>query len=165
MSETLPAPPRKSSEIASVLPPGLTQEEADFVYNVEVLRMPARAAARMANAKPGIVCAPHIIQARQLVKDAMRGPMVVTRDDVTEGYREAIDMARVMAEPEVMLKGWQAMAKLHGLEEASKVDINLNASVEVASKLVRTMSTEDLVAQLGASDLIDAEFYPVATND
>ncbi len=49
-------------------PSGLTNEEAEFVYSVEVLGLPIRKAATMSGMSLGMVSKPHIIQARELTK-------------------------------------------------------------------------------------------------
>ena len=46
----------------------LDEDEANFVYNVEVLALPARKAATLAGMKPTKVSAPHVAQAREALK-------------------------------------------------------------------------------------------------
>ena len=88
-----------ATELADILPPGLTPEEANFVYNVEVLMLPARKAASMAGMPFSRAIKPHIVQARDVVKRELRGNMGFTREDIVAGYQEAIGTARLMADP------------------------------------------------------------------
>lgn len=139
----------------------LTAEEANFVYNVEVLGLPARKAASMAGMKPSRISAPHLVQAREALKRELRDAVAITKEDVVHGYQEAIHMAKQLAEPLTMIVGWEKTAKLLGYDQPQKIDININASVEVQQSLVKSMSDAELVKALGASNVIDGEFYEI----
>ena len=149
----------ESTELARMLPGGLTAEEVNFVYNVEILGLPGRKAASMAGMPVGRMVAPHIIQARELCKRELRGAVQITKEDVVWGMREATDMARMQGDPLTTLIGWEKLAKILGYDQPVKIDINVSASLEVQQKLVKEMSDEELTKFLGASDIIDAEFY------
>lgn len=161
--EQLPEPFKNPVEdILSHLPTGLTAEEVDFIYNVEILGLPARTAAARAKVAQSKIIAPHIVQARDMVRRAISATMVITRMDVVAGYQEAIGMAKIQADPLTMMIGWEKTAKILGLEQPTKIDINLTASMEVLQKNVRDLSDADLIAQLsGADAIIDAEFYEI----
>lgn len=143
----------------SVIPPGLTDDEANFVYNVEVLGLPPKKAAQLAGMVPTKMYAAHIAQAREIARNAVRGNCQVTKEDVTFGIKEAIDRARIMSEPMTEIIGWEKLAKLHGLDAPQKVDININESIKVVSEHVRSVPDRDLVKLLGAGDVVDVEFY------
>lgn len=147
------------ADVSDIIPAGLTSEEANFIYNVEVLTLPPRTAAKMAGMSPAKIVAPHVIQARELARKALQGQLAITKEDVVYGYKDAIDMARVLAEPLTMLVGWEKIAKILGYDQPQRVDININASVEVQQNIIRGMSDDDLIRQLGAGSVIDAEFY------
>lgn len=143
------------------LPPGLEQEEAEFIYNVEVLDLPTKKAAQLAGLPYGRTQQPHIAQARELVRREIRGNLNVTKEDATFGLKEAIGRARALAEPMTEIAGWDRLIKLHGLDAPQRVDINITASIEVAQRQVRGMTDAELVKSLGAGAVIDAEFYQV----
>ena len=140
---------------------GLTAEEAQFVYLLEVLGMPVAKAAKMAGLPPTMVSKPHLQQARELLKREVRGTCQVTKEDVTNIYRDAIDMARTLADPLTMISGGTALAKLHGLDAPQKVDINVSASIDVLKVHVRQLPDAELARLAGSTDVIDADFYPV----
>lgn len=150
-----------SNDLAKLLPPGLTNEEAEFVYSVEVLGMPVRTAAARCGMPLGLASKPHIIQARELTKREIRNAMQLTKEDISFGMRDAIDRARIMGEPMTEIVGWEKLAKLHGFDSPTKVDVNIHASVEVLRTNIRAMSDDELVKALGANGIIDAEFYEV----
>lgn len=153
MSEsTAPAPYNAS---------GLTQEEAQFVYNVEVLGLPVRKAATMAGLPVNMVSKPHLLQARALLKREMRGHMAITKEDIIHGIQEAIYRAQIINEPGTEIMGWDRIAKLLGHDAPQQVNINIQASVEVLKNRVGTMGDAELVEILGANGIIDADFVEV----
>lgn len=145
----------------AVLPPGLTNEEAEFIFNVEVLDLPTKKAAQLAGLPYAATQGAHIKQARELVRADMRGNLNVTREDVTFGLKEAISRARMLSEPMTEIAGWDRLMKLHGLDAPQKLDINLTSSVEALRGVARNMSDADLARLVGTSDVIDAVFYEV----
>lgn len=147
------------NDIATLLPPGMTEDEANFLYNVEVLGLPARKAASMAGMPVTKISAPHIIQSRELVKKSMRGAMQITKEDVVYGMSDAIYRAKLLCEPMTEIIGWEKIAKLLGYDQPQKIDINIHASIEVQQQQVRGMSDAELIKHLGAGAIIDAEFY------
>lgn len=157
MTELIPAP-----DLTTLLPSGLTQAEAEFVWNLEGLGLPGRRAASLAGVPYGLMCKPQIVQAREALKTAMRGAMALTRDDVLFGIREAIDRARLISEPATEIMGWEKIAKIAGLDAPQKIDINITASVAVLKGHVRAMSDADLAKFVGGTgNIIDVDFYPV----
>jgi hypothetical protein len=139
----------------------LDEADANFVYNLEVLGMPVKAAAKLAGVSVGRALQPIVVEARQRLKEELRGVTAITKEDVVYGIREAIDRARIFAEPMTEIVGWEKLAKLLGFNEPEKVDINLKASIEVVQKNMKTIPTPDLVKLLGAGNVIDVEFYDV----
>jgi hypothetical protein len=85
--------------------------------------------------------------------------MAISKEDVIAGFKEGIDMARMIAEPKTMVAGWKEIGELLGYYAPQKVDVNLNTSIEVLQKTIRTIPTEELVKRLGAESVIDADFY------
>lgn len=141
------------------LPAGFTSEEVNFVYNAEVLGLPVRKAASLAGLDYRQTNATHLMQARDTVRRELRGNLQVTKEDVTHGLKTAIDQAVTLADPMAQIAGWGALTKLHGLDAPMRVDVNLNASIEVLTTQVRQLSDAELVKSLGAGHVIDAEFY------
>lgn len=138
---------------------GLTQDEAEYVYNVEYLQLPARRAALMAGMSLAKINAPHITQARELAKREIRGTTQITKEDVVWGMREAVDRARILAEPMTEIVGWKEIAKLLGYDTAQKIDINITASIEALQAAVRGMTDAELARTVGTGGIIDVDFY------
>lgn len=137
----------------------LTPEEEQYVYNVEVLGLPPKKAADLAGMPFFRAKQMHILEARKLIQYQMRGHIIPTREDAVAGIRDAIDRARIIAEPMTEIVGWKALNSMLGYDAPKEVNINMNASVEVLAKQVRTLSTQELIDKLGAGNIIDGEFY------
>lgn len=147
------------TDLVNAIPQHLTQDEVEFVYNVEVLGLPVRKAATMAGMPIARIMASHIVQARETVKRELRGAMKITKEDVVQGYKEAVDRARVLGEPAVEIMGWKEISKILGYDAPTKVDINISASIDVMQTQVRGMDDASLAKLIGAENVIDADFY------
>lgn len=140
----------------------LTDAEAQFVYNVEVLLLPAKRAADMAGMPFAHAYADHIKQARELVKAEVNSNIGFTKEDVVRGMHDAIGRARIINEPMTEIVGWEKIAKIMGLEASQKVDVNVTSTLEVINGNMRNLSDEALTRLVGAGHIIDGAFYEVA---
>lgn len=140
---------------------GLTAEEATFVYNVEVIGLPARAAAKQAGLPLTMISKPHLQQARELLRREVRGGLQVTKESVTFMLFDAIERARILGEPMTEIAGVDRLIKLHGLDAPQKVDISVHTTIEVLNQQVRNLSDADLAKALGGDTIIDGDFYRV----
>lgn len=139
----------------------LTAEESQFVYGVEVLGLPIRVAARQAGMPLTMAAKPHLQQARELLRREVRGNLMVTKDDVTFGIKEAIERARILGEPMTEIAGWDRLIKLHGLDAPQKIDVNITATMAVLKTHVQNLSDTELANLVGADRVIDGDFYRV----
>jgi hypothetical protein len=139
----------------------LTDVEANFVYNAEVLMLPARKAAEMAGLPFSQIYADHIKQARELVKSEVNQAINLTKADVAQGIYDAIGRAKIIGEPMTEIVGWRDLAKLLGHDTPAKVDINITASIDVVRSQLRQLPDHELSELAGANGIIDAEFYMV----
>ena len=139
----------------------LTNAEAQFVYNVEVLGLPTKKAAELAGLIYNSALKPHIVQAREIAKNELRGSVQITKEDVLVGITDAIGRAKIIAEPATEIRGWEVINKMLGYDAPKKLDINLRESLTVVQQQVRSMPTSELVSALGAGGIIDVDFYAV----
>jgi hypothetical protein len=139
----------------------LTQEEAEFVYNCEVLGLPAKKAAGMAGLAMGNIGKPHLLQAREVLKKEMQARLKISKEDLVNIGMDAIDMARMMSDPETMIKGVAQVSKMMGFDAPQQVNVNHSASVEVLRDHVRNMTDEEIARELGSDTIIDGDFYEI----
>lgn len=78
----------------------------------------------------------------------------MSRKKVMDGFLEAIDIARIQADPTAMIKGWTEVAKMCGYyaPDTKKVEISISAK-RLVDKF-ETMSDEELL-KYAEKDIID----------
>lgn len=86
--------------------------------------------------------------------------MQITRERCVEGICEAIEMARIMAEPATMIAGYREVGKMLGFYEPEKKEIALTGEGGKLLQKVSQMSDEQLLQLLNKPDpaIIEGEF-------
>lgn len=140
----------------------LTDQETLFLYHVEVVGMPVSRAAEISGVKSPhyLLKKPHMVEARARFRDSARGSTDFTREDVVAGFKEAIDQAKVLADPMAQIAGWREIAKIKGYDKQPNLVLNVHGTVEQFKKELQYMPTEQLL-ELAGSNVIDADFYRV----
>lgn len=144
----------------------LTQQEQNLVHAIEVMGLSVTKAAEHAGldkfAAYAALDKPHVADARTELRAAMQRKVGYSKDEIIEGISEAISIARVIADPNTMIRGWESIARLTGHDKPTQVNINIVGSrvSEVRKELAR-MNDEQLLQIAGVSDVIDADFYEV----
>lgn len=145
----------------------LTDQQRIFVDAI-IKQKPPIVAARMAGyAKPEanaylIIKQPKIQEAIKYLHKKHEKVADMSRKKVMDGMLEAIDMAKIQADPGNMIAGWREIAKMCGYyaPEVKKIDINISAK-RVIDKL-ETLTDEDLIRMIeDESKIIEAEAVEV----
>lgn len=154
-----------SDDRADIANYGLDEKEQQLLYNVEVLRLPVSRAGEVAGiANPhAAMQRPHVLAAREQLKMSLRDRTNITRDDVIQGLREAIEQAVVLADPMAQIAGWREVAKILGFDKTPNVNIHLNGSL--AAKQIQAMPLEELMRLSGNENVLDTDFYRVASHE
>jgi hypothetical protein len=158
-TEDAVALPRGVVNGSPLAPSHLTEPEAELVNNIECLGLPVKKAAELAGVSVSLSWAPHIMQAREQVRKQIRGDVNITKEDVVVGVREAIDRAKIIAEPATEIRGWEVISKLLGYDSPQKIDINVRETISVVQQQVRSLPDAQLIEMLGAESIIDGQFY------
>ena len=66
----------------------------------------------------------------------------MTKQKVIEGFSEAIDLARIKADPIAMIAGWREIGKMCGFYEATKTKIEVSVQGQVLIQRLNTMSDD-----------------------
>jgi hypothetical protein len=148
---------------AALKPAHLTQEEAQLVYNIEVLGLPLKRAAELAGIGLATAYQPHIVQARDLMRKEVQERVRLTKEDVVFGVHDAIGRARILAEPSTEIRGWEVISKLLGYDAPSKVEIDVHHTESVAAVRdhVRSLPDAELLRLADASNIVDGDFQVV----
>ncbi len=141
---------------------GLTDQEQMFLYQLEVVGLPANRAGEISGVRSpySVLKKPHIVAAREQYRHAVRGRTDFTRDDVVAGYKVAIDQAYTLGDPMAQIAGWREIAKIKGFDKTPNININLSGTEEQVMKQVKALSTSELMRMAGG-DILDADFYRV----
>ena len=86
----------------------------------------------------------------------------MTKQKVVEGFSEAIDLARIKADPIAMIAGWREIGKMCGFYEATKTEIKVSVQGQVLIQRLNSMSDEELlVLAEGDPSALEGEFTVV----
>lgn len=147
----------------------LNERQQAYVTNYVVKGMPKMEAARAAG---------YSAKHKHTVRDMEKNPRVqeaiakeqelfarakgVTREHVIEGMLEAIDMARMKADPLSMIAGWREIGKVCGHYEPVKHKIEVSVEGQVMMQQITAMSDKDLL-ELAAKASLPAPIEGVFT--
>jgi hypothetical protein len=149
------ARPQKNTDLVATL----TKEEEQFLWYLDVARMSVAKAGELTGIKnPNqFLQQPHVMHHREVTQRSLRSQSQITREDCLEGFKEAIDHARLLGKPEVMIAGWTAISKLLGYDAPKQIDINVMSGDAVQkAHAMRSMPLANLIEMTG--DIVDAEF-------
>lgn len=79
----------------------------------------------------------------------------ITRKMVLDGLKEAIELAKITADPAVMVAGWREIGKMCGFYEAVKVKVDLTSGGATLTTKMMTMSDSDLLRLANGESLDD----------
>lgn len=77
----------------------------------------------------------------------------MTKKKVMDGLIEAVEMAKLKADPMAMISGWREIGKMCGFYEPTKTQIELSVNGKVVIEKLSTMSDEQLLALLETKTL------------
>lgn len=143
----------------------LSDTEQMFIYQLEIIGMPVQRAAEVAgvNSPYALLKKPYIIAAREAARLSIRGRTNFTREDVIFGIHEAIDQAKILADPMAQIAGWREIGKLLGYDKTPNVNIHISGNAEQVKKQLQNLSSDEL-AKLSGEDVLDGDFYQVNDN-
>lgn len=146
----------------------LTAEQAAFVKHISTTLMTPTAAARIVwpNVKQPAQRAclelkkPQVKVAMAIERAKYESAADITRRKVIDGFMEAIDMARIQADPTAMIGGWREIAKVCGHYEPTKQELIVTFRGQNTLKQMEQMSDEQLLKL--AHQEIEGEYTELA---
>lgn len=145
----------------------LTEQERALVTHTAVYGMSvARAGALLQIDDPvGMISRSHVKEAVEDARRQLQMKTRITKEDVVDGLKEAIDIARTMADPTSMIRGWTEIAKLHDFYSPKRIQLQLSGTAKEIRKEIAQLRDDELLDQLGGeeeiNDVIDGDFYRV----
>jgi phage terminase small subunit len=81
----------------------------------------------------------------------------VTKKMVVDGLMEAVDMAKIKADPLAMIAGWREVGKMLGFYEPTKVAMSVTVGGQVLLSKMNTMSDAELLAEIAEIDMTNPD--------
>jgi len=146
----------------------LTERQRKFVHHLVNDKLNQTAAARQAGFRqPGttanaLMKNPKVLAAIAEERLEYAKASGMTKQKVIEGFSEAIELARIKADPIAMIAGWREIGKMCGFYEATKAKIEVSVQGQMLVQRLNTMSDEELLALAeGDPTVLEGEFRVV----
>ena len=171
---------RKNSTPAEKLPGGtlvagtqdpsqpITEMQRMFVHNLVHNKLNQTASARQAGfsnpatAANALMRNPKVLAAIAEERAEYARSSGMTKQKVIDGFSEAVDLARIKADPLAMIAGWREIGKMCGFYEPTKTKIEVSVQGQVLIQKLQTLSDEELLAMAeGDPDALEGEFHVV----
>lgn len=143
----------------------LSEQQRRFVTHLVHDKMNVTAAARLAGYKHDRVTGhilmnnPKVVNAIAIEREEYAKASAMTKKKVIDGFMEAIDMARIQADPTPMIQGWTQIAKMCGYYEPTRHKLEVSVNGEVVIQKLQQLDDAQLLALAdGQTDAIDGEF-------
>lgn len=110
---------------------------------------------------------PAILKIYHAEKEAYAQAVGMTRQRVMEGLLEAVEMAKIQADPTAMIAGWREVGKMCGYYEPVKKQIDVNITGNVVMERLNRLSDADLLKLIEqqTTDALEGEFAEVEDAD
>lgn len=148
----------------------LTAQQKEFVKNYGHHGMTALAAARAAGYKDARNQSEDLLKMSKIqlaiARERKRNADVsdMTRKKVIDGFVEAIDLARLKADPLAMISGWREVGKMCGFYEPTRTKVEVSVGGQIMLDQLKAKSDAELLALIGEqTPAIEAE-YEVVTD-
>lgn len=147
----------------------LTEQQRVFVTFYAEHGLNGSAAARHAGySNPGkaaqdLLKNPKIQHAVAIEREKTAEVSKMSRQKVIDGFVEAIEMARVKADPLVMISGYREIGKMCGFYEPSRLQVEVSVQGKIALDRLSQMTDEELlkIAQESGEEILDGEFVEI----
>jgi hypothetical protein len=143
---------------------GLDEQEQTLLYNIEVLGLSVKRAGTVAGVSnpQGVLQRANVQAAREKIRAAVRERVQITREDVVNGIKNAIDQAVILADPMAQIAGWREIAKILGIDKTPNVNVHIQGTIEQVQKQLQGLPLDLLMKEAGQlGNVVDADFYHV----
>lgn len=110
---------------------------------------------------------PAILKIYHREKEAYAAAVGMTRQKVMEGLLEAVEMAKIQADPTAMIAGWREVGKMCGYYEPVKKQIDVNITGNVVMQRLNKLSDAELLKliETETANALEGEFVEVLGDD
>lgn len=147
----------------------LTEMQRVFVMGLVHHKLNLSAAARNAgfrqpaSSATALMKNPKVIKAIAIEREEYAKASGMTKQKVIEGFAEAIDLARIKADPIAMIAGWREVGKMCGFYEPQKAEVRISVQGQVLLQQLNNMTDEQLL-QMAEDDpsILEGEFLDIS---
>ena len=141
----------------------LTAQQEAFVRHYVDGGMSLSGAARKAGYTNGtmLMKSDAVRRAVEMRREEYAAASRVSKKRVVDGMLEAIEAAKLKADPAVMVAGWKEIGRLCGHYEPTKTQIEVSVNGQVMLQKMTAMSDEELL-RLASEDATDADVIEAA---
>lgn len=147
----------------------LTERQRLFIKHLVHDKLPNGAAARAAGYSPTsasmiaseLLRNPKVVAAIAEEREAYAKASGMTKQKVIDGFAEAIDLARIKADPIAMIAGWREIGKMCGFYEPTKAELRVTVQGKVMLDRLNQMSDAQLLELLeneSANRVLEGDF-------
>ena len=110
---------------------------------------------------------PAILKIYHREKEAYAAAAGMTRQKAREGLVEAVEMAKIQADPTAMIAGWREVGKMCGYYEPVKKQIDVNITGNVVMQRLNKLSDAELLKliETETANALEGEFTEVLGDD
>lgn len=98
-----------------------------------------------------LVKRPEILALYDKEKKAYEAAAQMTRQKVMDGLLEAVEMAKLMAEPATMVSGWREIGKMCGYYEPTRHTVDVNVQGNIVMQRLDKLSDAELLKLIQSS--------------
>lgn len=149
----------------------LTEEQKKFIYFLDVVGVSVVRATELSGltiyAANKMLDDPDVAHYRKVQKDLARHKLGFTREDITEGIHDAVQQAKLLADPMAQIRGWTEIARINGLDAPKKVEVEVTHITDpnAPTEQIRQLSMPELAKLVDDGKVIDADFYVVRDDE
>lgn len=144
----------------------LTAQQEAFVRHYVDEGMSLSGAARKAGYTNGtmLMKSDSVRRAVEMRREEYAAASRVSKKRVVDGMLEAIEAAKMKADPAVMVAGWKEIGRLCGHYEPTKTQIEVSVNGQVMLQKMTAMSDEELL-RLASEDAEDADVIEAGADE
>lgn len=131
-----------------------------FIESIGLGATPNAAARRALYSNPErqakeLMSDPDVVAAIEVLQNENRKKSTLSREEVIENLMDAYGIARMTADAQAMIRAMAEVNRMCGHYAPEKKEININGKIQRINAEIQTLSTEELLEQLGEQEESD----------
>ena len=126
---------------------------------VTVMGMTRKEASEYSGLAPGtisqLLAKPEIKEYIGKIQKQEEKKFKITREQVLEGFMEAIQDAKLLSEPATQIRGWEQIAKMEGFYAPERREVDLPEDTKEMIRSLQDLDTDTLAKIAGQDNMID----------